>query len=108
MNEQPNGFNHIARHLAAAIEEDGEGESNEGKIIEVPGNAASPEVIEKLRSMGVTVQIANRRKRRGIRARQRKGKPGLPPPKVYADGLADPEYKRKQRNKAKAARRKRR
>lgn len=100
-------FNHIARHIAQAVENTPAVESNEGKVIEIPGDSATPEVIAKLKAMGVEVLIANRKKRRGIRSRQRaKTKPSRTP-KVFADGHADRGYKRKQRNKAKAERRSR-
>lgn len=96
-----------AKQLAKALQEappldDG------GKVIEVPGNSASPEVIAKLRAMGVQVHIANRKKRRRIRAQQRRGAAPLPHARVFADGHAEPNHKRRQRNKAKAERRRRR
>lgn len=100
-------FNHIARHIAQAVENTPAAHPNEGKVIEIPGDSATPEVVAQLRSMGVEVLIANRKKRRGIRARQRSNTEPLKTPKVFADGHADPEYRRKQRNKAKAERRSR-
>ncbi len=95
-----------ARQLGKAIE-DTPIQPDGGKTVDVRGDL-DPKTIAKLRLMGVTVTVHNRKKRRGIAADRRrasKHEPSPSPARVFVD--AEQELRRRERNQRKSQNRKR-